>query len=139
MAFYRKKRRKAGPSKNEEKVRRAKDAVDHERAAGTLSSRFPSIRSLSVKLSIATPQGVTLEESSEDYKPEDAFAVEADCPGSCGSGFYDFSAAIAKSLDRLEEHGASQIICAESSYSGGPGGTCGCVAKCEFVAVVAPS
>ena len=81
MAFYRKKRRKAGPSKNDEKVRRAQTAEDNERAAGTLSTRFPSVRSLRVKVSIATPQGVVLEESEETYAPNDAFFLEADCPG----------------------------------------------------------
>src|SRR3954468_2637166 len=85
MAFYRKKRRKAGPSKNDEKVRRAQTAEDNERAAGTLSTRFPSLRSLRVKVAIATPQGVVLEESEETYGPNDPFFLEADCPGSCGS------------------------------------------------------
>jgi hypothetical protein len=139
MAFYRKKRRKAGPSKNDEKVRRAQNAEDHERAAGTLSTRFPSLRSLQVKVSIATPQGVVLEESEETYGPNDPFFLEADCPGSCGSGSYDFAVLIGQSLENLQERGAAQIICAEPSYSGAPGAVCGCIAKCEFLAEVAPS
>ncbi len=139
MAFYRKKRRKAGPSKNDEKVRRAQTAEDHERAAGTVSTRFPALRSLRVKVSIATPQGVVLEESEETYGPNDPFFLEADCPGSCGSGAYDFAVLIAQSLENLQERGAAQIICAEPSYSGAAGAVCGCVAKCEFIAEVAPS
>lgn len=139
MAFYRKKKRKAGPSKNDEKVRRAQNAEDHARAAGTLATRFPALRALRVKVSIATPQGVVLEESEETYGPNDLFFLEADCPGSCGSGTYDFAVLIGQSLENLQERGSSQIVCAEPSYSGAAGATCGCVAKCEFVADVAPS
>jgi hypothetical protein len=139
MAFYRKKRRKAGPSKNDEKVRRAQTAGDQERAAGTLSSRFPALRSLKVKVSIATPQGVVLEESEETYGPNDAFVLEADCPGSCGSGSYDFAILISQALEGLQSRGANQIVCAEPSYSGAAGAVCGCIAKCDFTAEVVPS
>ncbi len=139
MAFYRKKRRKAGPSKNDEKVRRAQTAEDNERAAGTLTTRFPSLRSLRVKVSIATPQGVVLEESEATYGPDDAFFLEADCPGSCGSGAYDFAVLIAPSLENLQERGSAQLICAEPSYSGATGSLCGCIAKCAFTAEVAAS
>lgn len=139
MAFYRKKRRKAGPSKNDEKVRRAQTAEDNERAAGTLSTRFPTLRALRVKVSIATPQGVVLEESEETFGPNDPLILEADCPGSCGSGSYDFGALIAQSLENLQERGSAQVICAEPSYSGAAGATCGCIAKCEFTAEVVPS
>lgn len=134
MAFYRKKKRKVGPSKNEEKVRRAGEAADQERAAGTLSTRYPGIRSLKVKVSIATPQGVVLEESEETYGPQDAFVLEADCPGSCGSGHYDFAVMISQALDAAQKKGSSQTVCAEASYSGAAGATCGCVAKCDFEA-----
>lgn len=137
MAFYRKKRRKAGPSKNDKKVSRAQTAEADERAAGTLSTRFPAVRGLKVKLSIATPQGVVLEETVENYGPNDAFVLEADCPGSCGSGNYDFAPLIIEALEQGRKAGSSQIICAEASYGGGPGGVCGCVAKCEFTAEAA--
>lgn len=139
MAFYRKKRRKAGPSKNEKKVGRAQTAEDNERAAGTLSTRYPYLRALRVKVSIATPQGVVLEESEESFSPNDPLILEADCPGSCGSGAYDFAALIAPMLERRDERGSGQTICVEASYSGAAGAQCGCVAKCEFVAEVAPS
>ena len=139
MVVYRKKRRKVGPSKNAEKVQRAQTAGDQERAAGTLASRFPFVRSLRVKVSIATPQGVVLEESEETYSPGDPFVLEADCPGSCGSGAYDFAGLISLALENHQERGSTQTICAQASYSGGQGSVCGCVAKCEFSADVSPS
>lgn len=134
MTFFKKKKRKPGPSKNEEKLRRARDARAEEQAAGTLAERFPSVRSVMVKLSVSTPQGVVLAESSETYGPDDYFQFEADCPGSCGSGKFDFSAVLADALQNGRASGTAQLVCAEQSYGGGPGGTCGCVARCDFSA-----
>lgn len=134
MPFYKKKRRKVGPSKNDQKVQRAAAAEAEERAAGTLASRFPSVRALKVTLSIATPQGAVLETSEETFAPDDAFVIGADCPGSCGSGSYDFSPLLAAAITGGQSVGSIQLICAETSYGGGPGGTCGCTAKCDFVA-----
>ena len=134
MAFYRKKRRKAGPSKNDEKVRRAQTAEAQEQAAGTVATRFPGMRSLKVRLSVATPQGVVLQDDEKTYGPQEPFVFEADCPGSCGSGFYDFAPLIAAALQAGDRRGQTQLICAEASYGGGPGGACGCVARCEFTA-----
>jgi hypothetical protein len=132
MTFFKKKKRKPGPSKNEEKIRRAQAAQAEERAAGTVAERFPSVRQIVLKLSVSTPQGVVLSEASETYGPDDAFQFEADCPGSCGSGNYDFGPILADALQNARASGTAQIICAEQSYGGGPGGTCGCVARCDF-------
>lgn len=133
MAFFKKKKkRKPGPSKNEEKLRRAAAAQAEERAAGTLAERFPSVRSIVLNLSVATPQGVTLAESTETYGPDDFFQFEADCPGSCGSGNFDFGPMLADALQNGRTSGTASIVCAEQSYGGGPGGTCACVARCDF-------
>jgi hypothetical protein len=134
MAFYRKKIRKPGPSKNEEKVRRGEAAEAASRAAGTIATRFPGVRSLKLRLSVATPQGVVLEQSDETYGADDPFQIEANCPGSCGSGNYDFGPLIEQSLSSGSRKGTAQLVCAEASYGGGPGGTCGCVAKVDFEA-----
>ena len=58
MAFYRKKRRKAGPSKNDEKVRRAQTAEDNERAAGTLytAAEYPITAAYIIRPPIAQPE-----------------------------------------------------------------------------------
>ena len=134
MAFYRKKVRKPGPSKNDKKVSRGEAAEAASRAAGTIASRFPGVRSLKVSLAISTPQGVVLEQSEESYDAQDPFQLECDCPGSCGSGKYDFGPLVEEALTRGSKKGSAQLVCAEASYGGGPGGTCGCVAKAEFEA-----
>jgi len=136
--FYRKKRRKAGPSKNEEKVQRGREAEAEAHAAGTLSSRFPGVRGVKVRIIVTSPQGVVLDENDDLIGPNDPFIIEADCPGRCGSGSYDFAETVAAALSKVEEHGAAEAACAEPLYGGGPE-SCGCVAKCEFEAEFAPS
>lgn len=136
--FYRKKRRKVGPSKNDEKVQRGLDAEAETRAAGTLSSRFPGVRGVKVRIIVTSPQGVVLEENDDLIGPNDPFVIAADCPGRCGSGSYDFAELVSAALARVEEHGAVQLACAEPLYGGGPD-NCGCVAKCEYEAQFSPS
>jgi hypothetical protein len=136
--FYRKKRRKTGPSKNEEKVQRGRDADDEARAAGTLASRFPAVRGVKVKITVTSAQGVVLDETDDLIGPNDAFQIGADCPGRCGSGSFDFAEQVAASLTKLEEQGSFEVACAEPLYGGGPE-ACGSTAKCEFEAEFAPN
>ena len=131
--FYRKKRRKAGPSKNDEKVQRGRQAEAEAHAAGTVSSRFPALRGIKVRIAVISPQGVTLEENEDLLGPNDPFQIDIDCPGRCGSGSFDFAPAVADALSRGDEQGALEIPCGETLYGGGPE-ACGCVAKCEFAA-----
>lgn len=136
--FYRKKRRKVGPSKNEEKVRRGQSADAQATAAGSLSSRFPSVRGVRARVTITSLQGVVLDETETIIGPNDPFLIEADCPGRCGSGSYDFAPQVAESLGRLEEDGQFEAVCQEPHYGGG-NEACGCVAKCVFAAETSPS
>jgi hypothetical protein len=136
--FYRKKKRKTGPSKNEQKVQRGRDAEAETNAAGTLSSRFPSVRGVKVRIVVTSPQNVVLDESEDLIGPNDPFQVGADCPGRCGTGSFDFAEVLAASLGRLDERGETSATCAEPLYGGGPD-ACGCVAKCQFEAEFAPN
>lgn len=132
--FYRKKKRKVGPSKNDEKLQRAQDAEDGARAAGTLSANFPGVAGLKASLSVKGAQGQILEERVITLGAADPFLIEADCPGACGSGKFDFADHIAEALasDRLS--GRADLPCGKPSYGGGGGATCACVATCQFEA-----
>lgn len=130
--FYRKKKRKVGPSKNEEKLQRAQDAADDARAAGTLAGNFPGVASLKAALSVKGAQGQILEEKTLVLKAGDPFLVAADCPGACGSGRFDFAPDIAEALSQGRRSGRAERPCGMPSYSGG--GTCLCVATCAFEA-----
>ena len=132
MTFYRKKKRKVGPSKNEEKVRRGQAAEAEESAAGTLSSRVPGARSLKLKIAIVSPQGVVLEEEDMTLGAGDPFVIGADCAGACGSGSFDFGPLVADALSNGRKSGTAEIACPESGY--GAGTACGCVAKLSYSA-----
>ncbi len=136
--FYRKKRRKVGPNKNQEKVQRGLEAEAEAHAAGTLATRFPSVRGVKVRITVTSPQGVVLDETDALIGPSDPFQIEASCPGRCGSGSFDFAEIVTQSLTKLEEHGTTETSCAEPLYGGGPE-ACGCLAKCEFQAEFSPS
>ncbi len=136
--FYRKKRRKAGPNKNQEKVQRGREAEAEAHAAGTLATRFPGVRGVKVRMIVTSPQGVVLDETEDLIGPNDPFIIETDCPGRCGSGSFNFAETVAQALTKLEEHGTAEVACAEQLYGGGPE-ACGSVAKVEFEAEFAPS
>lgn len=131
MVFYKKKKRKVGPSKNEEKVRRGQAAEAEASAAGTLSTHFPQLRGLKLSISITSPQGVVLAEDSEHLEPGDALLVQAECSGRCGSGSYDFTQQVADALSAGQASGQLEAACAESAYGAE---ACGCVARCKFEA-----
>ena len=132
--FYRKKKRKVGPSKNDEKLQRAQNEADDARAAGTLSANFPGITGLKASLSIKGAQGQILEERVITLGANDPFLVENDCPGACGSGKFFFADPIAEALMAERLTGRSDQPCGQPSYGGGGGATCTCVATCVFEA-----
>lgn len=131
--FYRKKKRKVGPSKNDEKLQRAQNAEDSARAAGTLAANFPGVAALKATISVKGAQGQILDEKSIALKAGDAFQIAADCPGACGSGHFDFAPMVADVLSGQARSGRIELPCGMPSYSGG-GGTCACVATCVFEA-----
>jgi hypothetical protein len=134
MAFFPKKKRKAGPSKNEEKIRRAAYAEAQTQAAGTLSTRFPALRGLKLHCTFKNLQGVVLQDEQDSLEPGDAFQLTADCPGVCGTGKFDFSAGVSDAIGRGQDTGAVEFTCAYTQYGGGAN-PCGCVARCEFTVV----
>jgi hypothetical protein len=136
--FHRKKKRSTGPNKNQQKVQRGREAQAEAQAAGTLSSRFPSIRNIKVHITLISTQGVVLNEIETPIGPNDPFLVSADCPGRCGSGLFDFTLPISQLLSQQQDHGLSESACAEPLYGGGAD-SCACVAKCEFQAEFIPN
>jgi hypothetical protein len=134
MAFFPKKKRKTGPSKNEEKLRRTAAAEAQTQAAGTLSTRFPALRSLKLHYVFKTVQGVVLQDDEDSLQPGDAFQLSADCPGACGMGKFDFGTGVCEAIARGQDTGAVEFACAHSQYGGGSN-PCGCVARLEFAVV----
>jgi hypothetical protein len=132
--FYPKKKRKVGPSKNDEKLQRQQDAADNARAAGTLAQNFPGVTGLKVALSIKGAQGQLLEEKTFNLNANSPFQVKADCPGACGSGKFDFADYVADALNNGRLVGKAELSCGMPSYSGPSGSTCTCLATASFEA-----
>lgn len=131
MNFYPKKRRKPGPSKNDEKVQRARQAEAQTRAAGTLATRLPGLSALEVRLTFKAANGVILAEDGLTLAAGDSFQLDADCPGACGVGRFDFAPALAEAISRGQDSGAVELACREPLYGGG-GAPCACAARAEF-------
>lgn len=132
--FYPKKRRKVGPSKNDEKLQRQQHAADDARAAGTLAQNFAGIAGLKVAISIKGAQGQLLEEKTISLNANSPFQVSADCPGACGSGRFDFADHVAEALNSERLSGRAELSCGMPSYSGPSGSTCTCLATATFEA-----
>ena len=132
MARYFKKRRKnSGPNKNEEKVQRAADAHSRESSGGVLGARFPFVKHLKITLRFLTAQQQLLEEKVLDLKPTDPYRFDMSCPGRCGSGHFDFSAAVANAVNRRQPVVESGGVCPDPLFAGSSQ-TCGCQAKCRI-------
>jgi len=131
MAGYFKKRRVAGPSKNEEKVLRGQSEERQARMAGTLSSRFPTVKRLRVDLKFLDARQQPLDEKHLDLKPGDAAIFTVPCPGRCGRGSFDFSKKAAETVEARLPASDSSAKCQEPLYAGSAE-VCGWEARCRM-------
>lgn len=129
--FFKKRRKNAGPNKNEEKVQRAADALSRESAGGVLGARFPFVKRLKIALQFLSPQQQLLEEKVMDIKANDPYRFDAACPGRCGNGRFDFSEAVANAVNRRRNLTESGGVCPQPLFAGAAQ-TCGCQAKCRI-------
>lgn len=128
MAYF-KKKRKAGPSKNELKLARARQAEASERAAGALRANFPNVSRLEIALTFLSEQKTVLEERKLSLGPDDTCVFEAPCPGMCGTGSFDFSGKVAQTIESASDQAEGSALCGVSLPSGKP---CGCEAKARI-------
>lgn len=129
MNTFRKKRRaKPGPSKNELKVMRGRQ---EEMGGRNLGSILPSVRSLTVSLTFATPQGALLDESSETLKRDDEVEFVVDCPGRCGAGKFDFSQMIERAAMEHQSQLEVSAACSQPLFAGSAD-VCGTTLKCRL-------
>ncbi|MBI5239875.1 MAG: hypothetical protein HY926_05345 [Elusimicrobia bacterium] len=129
--FFKKRRKNAGPNKNEEKVQRAADALSRESSGGVLGARYPFVKRLKITLQFFSPQQTLLDEKVMDIKANDPYRFDADCPGRCGNGHFDFSEAVANAVTRRRNLSESGGVCPQPIFAGASQ-TCGCQAKCRI-------
>lgn len=131
MAQFFKRRAKPGPSKNEQKVERSREAARTASRAGVLGQRFPSVERLSVELAFSTPEGHALDNQKRAYRATDPCDFSVPCLGRCGGGTFDLAAKIEAVVTARERLSESNGTCQQSLYAGSPD-VCGCRLSCRI-------
>jgi hypothetical protein len=129
MAFYGKRRKPAGPSKNEQKVQR--NEAEARRHSGNMSQRFPQVERLTISLQFLTPQGQILEEQKRVFKGSDAPDFSAPCPGRCGGGKFNLDAKVAGVVEARQPAAEATGLCQEPLYANSPD-SCGARLQCKI-------
>lgn len=138
MAFYGKRRRAPGPSKNEQKVQRAEEEARRARSIGSIAQRFPEVQRLAVKLQFLSPQGQVLAEEVRELRPADPVNLSAPCPGRCGVGKFDLAAKIESVVTARQNLAEASGVCQEPLYAGSPD-SCGCKLNCRIEVTYLPA
>ena len=129
--FFKKRRGRSGPNKNEKKVRRAHEAANADRAAGLVGVRYPGIERLSVQLVFLDSRQNVLAQETRTFDSRDACNFSVNCPGRCGVGSFDLAAKIDLVVAAKETLSESSGKCQKPLYLGSPE-ACGCELKCKL-------
>ena len=116
MAFYGKRRKPAGPSKNEQKIQR--NEAEARRAGGRLAQQFPTVERITIALQFLGPQGQVLGEEKRVFKVTDAPDFSASCPGRCGGGKFNLEAKVASVVEARQPAAEANGTCQEPLYAG---------------------
>lgn len=130
MAGYFKKRRIAGPSKNEQKLTRQRDAAAAVHNAARLGVAYPTVKRVNIHLVFLSPQQHTLDEKRLSLGPNDAIVLTADCPGRCGSAKFDLSAKLESVVASRVPAAEASAKCPEPLYADSPD-ACGVEIRCK--------
>lgn len=128
--YFKKKRGSSGPSKNEQKLMRARRAEDEARSAGTLRDKFPAVARLKIRLTFLDHQRL-LEERDLALSPSDSAVFSVACPGRCGVGSFDFGKKIAETAAARRPFSESSAQCSQPLY-GGSAEACGLEIRCRM-------
>lgn len=124
---YRKKKRVAGPSKNEEKVQRSREAEAMLGRGNSLSARYPNVRGVTVKLAFSGEQGQSFGDETRSYGPNDPCDFAVPCPGRCGVGSFDLAGKIDAMIEAHEPESKSSGVCQQQLFAGQ---NCNCKLEC---------
>jgi hypothetical protein len=133
MAGYHKKRRRPGPSKNEEKVSRSKDEERRSHPSNWLGNRYESVEKLSLEMELIGTHGELLGQESRRFGREDACGFAIPCPGLCGGGSFELGAKINDIVASREPHTEASVVC--PNKTNGLATVCGVTLKFKLDAV----
>lgn len=127
MAQFFKKRRRGnpGPSKNELKVRRRREADNPGAAGRPLAEEFPGVQGMTLQLDFLTPQRQVLDQQTHAFGAEDVPALEIECLGRCvGEGTFDLTDKIRDAVTARRTMAQFSDVCAARPFPGNSE-TCG--------------
>lgn len=132
MARYFKKRRPVGPSKNEEKLQRNREAEARERNLGRLVDQFPQVEQMTIHLDLLSPQQHSLAEpETRVFKSEDRVDLSVPCPGRCGQGSFNLAGKVTALVEGHETKAEASGICQEPLFAGASD-VCGVRLACKI-------
>lgn len=131
MAGYFKRRTAPGPSKNEQKVARGRDAAYKASSAESLGQRYPAVQKIAIKLQFLSPQQHVIDEQTRAFSPQDRFDFAVPCPGRCGDGSFDLQAKVDAIVEKHEAVSESSGACQKPLYAGAAE-VCGLQLKCRI-------
>jgi hypothetical protein len=123
--FFKKRRGKSGPSKNEQKIMRGQQAEQEAQAAGTLSSRFPNVKRLDAQLTFLD-EGRPLDYQEKRFDAGTPAIFKVDCPGMCGRGVFDYTPFVNSAAQSAQPLLENKLTCPEMQSNATP---CGCELK----------
>lgn len=113
--FFRKRRRRPGPSKNEKKVRRREGGGSRET---TLSVRYPSVERLEVSFECRSPRAEVMANETRAMGPGDECSLVVSCSGTCGVGTFDLGSKIDELVEAGQISCEGSVKCASPRYGG---------------------
>ena len=128
MAGFHKKRRRPGPSKNDEKVSRGKDEERRAHPSNWLGNRFELVQGLAVQFELIGTHSEMLGQETRKFSREDACGFSVPCPGLCGGGTFDLGMKIGEAVAAQQAHAEGDLVCQNKTYSG-PATVCGVTLK----------
>ncbi len=120
---FKKRRHAPGPSKNEEKIMRARRAENQTR----LGSRHAAVRQLRAELVFLDAHQTELDRKAVTRGPSDAASLSFSCPGLCGRSVFDLEPLLLQNVaSRAPSFEVGLKCAAQVASSGQP---CGCELK----------
>ncbi len=118
-------------NKNFEKQMRREHQERQMRDAGSLNTRFPSVKRLSIQMEFISAEGHTLSSDRRDFEGNDMLDFSAPCQGRCGNGQMDVAGSVSQTIENHQRSRAIEGICREIIFAGSAD-TCNCKLRCEL-------
>ncbi|MFA6091455.1 MAG: hypothetical protein WCU88_00875 [Elusimicrobiota bacterium] len=129
--YYKRRAKRSGPNKNEQRVQRSREAAVRARSASLLSDIYPSVQKLSIHLEFSLPKQPAFEHKDLSFTPSDVFDCAVACPGRCGTGAFKLAAKLQSVIEARQTVSESSGACQEPVFAGSSE-ACGLQLRCKI-------